>query len=450
VTTAPIAGLWDGEIALPGAALKIVVALTDQDGQLSGTIDIPAQGAIDLPLHDVRFDASVLHFEMLEGPQLAVFDGELQADGTVSGTFTQSGYTGDFTLTPQPTVAAEAVPYREEEITVSNGDVTLAGTLTLPEGNGPFPAVLLLTGSGQQNRDEELAIAPGYKPFRVLADALTRQGIAVLRYDDRGVGASTGDLTQVTTIDFAADAEAVFEALRARSEIDPQQVGLFGHSEGGIIAASIAARNTDVAFVIGMGAPALSGYDVLVKQVERLAAASGASAEEAATAAEQERTILDFVIDQDWQGAEDYLRQIMLEQIEALPEDQKTALGDPDKVVAERLAPQIEAFKSPWFQNFLTYDVGEDWAKVTVPVLALYGGMDAQVDAGQNKPALEASLSQAKNPDVTIKVLPKANHLFQQATTGSVDEYATLPPDFVPGFLDTIGEWLLARVHTSP
>ena len=334
-------------------------------------------------------------------------------------------------------------------MTFENGDITLAGTLTLPEGDGPFPAVLLLTGSGQQNRDEEISIAPGYKPFRVLADTLTRQGIAVLRYDDRGIGQSGGDPSQATTIDFTADAEAGFNMLLAHPEIDPKRVGLLGHSEGGIIAATLAARNPDVAFVIGMGAPAVSGYDILLTQVERVARASGASEAEAARAAEQERQMLDLVIAKDWQALEDSMHQIMLEQIQAMPQDQQAALGDPEEVMRERILPQIEAMKGPWFQNFLTYDVGQDWAKITVPVLALFGGLDVQVDADQNSPALKAALEKAKNSDVTVKVFPDANHLFQKATTGSVQEYATLPTDFVPGFLDTIADWLLERVKTN-
>lgn len=449
VTSTTVAGRWEGEIALPGTALEIVVVFEDQDGQLSGQIRIPAQLAADIPLHDIRIESPKLHFEMLSGPQLAVFDGELLPDGSLGGSFTQSGYEGEFTLKPAPATPAEVVPYRQEEVTFENGDITLAGTLTLPEGDGPFPAVLLLTGSGQQNRDEEISIAPGYKPFRVLADTLTRQGIAVLRYDDRGIGQSGGDPAQATTIDFTDDAEAGFNMLLAHPEIDPKQVGLLGHSEGGIIAATLAARNPDVAFVIGMGAPGVSGYDILLTQVERIARASGASEAEATRAVEQERQILDLVMAKDWQALEDSMYQTMLEQIQAMPQDQQTALGDPEEVMRERILPQIEAMKGPWFQNFLTYDIGQDWAKITVPVLALFGGLDVQVDADQNSPALNAALEKAKNSDVTVKLFPKANHLFQEAVTGSVEEYATLPTDFVPGFLDTIADWLLERVKTD-
>jgi hypothetical protein len=234
--------------------------------------------------------------------------------------------------------------------------------------------------------------------------------------------------------------------LLARQEINPDQIGVFGHSEGGSIAAMLGARNPNVAFVIGMAPPAVSGYDLLVKQIERIALASGLSADQAAQAAEQERQMLDYALDQDWQGAQDYLKQIMMDQIKALPEDQQAALGDPEALAAQRIPPQIEALKTPWIQAALTYDVGQDWAKITVPVLALFGGLDAQVDVDQNRSALEAALGQAKNPDVTVKVFPEANHLFLQAKTGSPNEYATLPPDFVPGFLETISDWLLARV----
>ena len=195
-------------------------------------------------------------------------------------------------------------PTTQEEVTFDNGDITLAGTLTLPEGDGPFPALVLISGSGQQNRDEELSIVPGYKPFREIADTLTRQGIAVLRYDDRGIGQSGGDPSQATSADFADDAEAAFAYLQERPEIDGEQIGMLGHSEGGIIEAIIGARNPDVAFLISMAGSAVSGYDTIIKQVERMALASGASAEDAAAAAEQQRALMDLVVAQDWDGLE--------------------------------------------------------------------------------------------------------------------------------------------------
>ena len=250
----------------------------------TGTIDVPQQGAAGIPLHDITYDYPRVYFEMLDGLRKATHDGQLDPAGVISGEFEQSGVTGSFALQraeappPAPTEPAADLPYAEEEVTFDHGDISLAGTLTMPESGGPFPALILISGSGQQDRDEALPIVPGYKPFREIADHLTRQGIAVLRYDDRGVGGSSGDPSLATSADFADDAEAAFTYLQARPEIDGQQIGMLGHSEGGMIEAMVAARNPDVAFLISMAGTAVSGYDTIIKQVERLALASGASA----------------------------------------------------------------------------------------------------------------------------------------------------------------------------
>ena len=451
-----VAGRWQGEIALPGAGLEIIVALAEQDGVWSGAIDVPAQGAAGLPLHDITVEGDAVRFEMLSGPQLAVFDGQLQPDGSISGAFVQSGFEGTFELAraeesavvAEPVPTDESVPYGEEEVTFQNGDITLAGTLTLPEGDGPFPALILLSGSGQQDRDESLSIAPGYRPLREIADTLTRQGVAVLRYDDRGVGGSTaGDLAAVTSADFADDAEAAFDFLQGRADIDGQQIGFLGHSEGGILAPMVAARNPDVAFVISMAGTAVNGYETVIKQVERLSLASGASSAEAAAAGKKQRAVLDLVLAQDWDGLEAMANAIVEEQIAAVPADQIAAMGGKDAVVQQQVAAQLQALQSPWYQFFLSHDPSQDWAQVAAPVLGLFGGNDTQVDAEQNSAALQAALESAGNADVTIQVLPAANHLFQEAVTGGVDEYATLPPQLMPEFLEAISQWLLARVQ---
>lgn len=444
-----LAGQWQGKIALPGAGLEIIVALAEQDGAWSGTIDVPAQGAAGIPLHDITVDGDAVRFEMLSGAQLAVFDGQAQPDGSISGSFTQSGFEGTFELArPQAPVAAEPLPYGEQEVTFQNDDITLAGTLTLPEGDGPFPALILLSGSGQQDRDEALAIVPGYRPFAEIADTLTRQGIAVLRYDDRGVGGSTaGDLTTVSSADFADDAEAALRFLQGRADIDGQQIGFLGHSEGGILAAMIAARNPDVAFVISMAGTAVNGYETVIKQVERLSLAAGASSAETAAAVEKQRAVLDLVLAQEWDSLEAMVTTIVEEQIAAVPAEQLAAMGGKDAAVQQQVAAQLQALQSPWYQYFMSHNPGQDWAQITAPVLGLYGGNDAQVDAEQNTAALEAALQRAGNADVTIQVLPTANHLFQDAVSGGVDEYAALPPQLMPEFLEAISQWLLARVQ---
>lgn len=438
---AAFSGDWEGKIVLPNAGLEILVALAPGDAW-SGTIDVPAQGAAGIPLHDIRLDGNTIHFEMLSDAQLATFDGQLQNDGSLRGAFKQAGFLGEFQLTRPADETAAPLPYSQQPITFTNGDVTLAGTLTLPEGNGPFPALLLISGSGQQNRDEAIPTVPGYRPFREIADLLTRQGFAVLRYDDRGLGDSTGDPTQATSADFADDAEAGLRALQARSDIDPTHIGLLGHSEGGLIAAMIAARNPDVAFVVSMAGSTLPGYDVIIKQVERLTLAGGGAPEQATEAVNQQTQLLNLAVAQDWPNLQTALEGIAGQQIAAMTEEERTAAGDVDALMQQQIAAQMQIFQSPWYQFFLQYDPAQDWAKITVPVLGLYGGKDTQVDADSNTAALRAALEKAGNSDVTITILPTANHLFQNAQTGSVSEYVTLDPYLMPEFLDALSNWL--------
>lgn len=336
--------------------------------------------------------------------------------------------------------------YSAEDVTFTHSDITLAGTLTLPAKDGPHPAVILISGSGQQDRDEAIPIIPGYRPFQLIADHLTRQGIAVLRYDDRGVGQSTGDPSTATSADFAQDAEAGLTYLLSRPEINPKQIGLLGHSEGSLIAAMIAARNSNVAFVISMAGPAVSGYDLLLVQTERILRASDMTEDEVATALAEQRQALDLTVAGDWAALEALLLEVGHRQIEDLPAEQKAALGDVDAYLQQQIAQSMISMQG-WMRYFLTYNPSDDWAQVKVPVLALFGGLDLQVDQAQNLPAMEAAL--ANNADVTIKLFEEANHLFQKAVTGSPEEYTTLPAEFVPRFLDTIGDWILARVEVA-
>ncbi|MCL0098935.1 alpha/beta hydrolase [Dehalococcoidia bacterium] len=350
-------------------------------------------------------------------------------------------------LPADPVEPAEPV---DVEIRFTNEAITLAGTLTLPSGEGPHPAVILISGSGPQNRDSELPGIPGYRPFKVIADHLSRHGIAVLRYDDRGVGESTGDHAGATSADFAADAEAAMQYLLKRQEIDHGQIGFLGHSEGGIIAAMVAARRPEAAFVISMAGIAVDGYDLLIKQVGRMARAGGASQEEAAEAMEQQRAVLDLVLAERWQDLEALLFEIVMQQLHALPEGQRAALGDLEVFAERQVGPTVEFFRTcPWYRFFLRHHPGVDWEQIVVPVLALFGELDVQVDAAQNRAALEEALARAGNDDVTVVVFPTANHLFQDAVTGCVTEYPLLSPEFLPDFLKTITDWLLERVKAA-
>jgi pimeloyl-ACP methyl ester carboxylesterase len=213
-----------------------------------------------------------------------------------------------------------------------------------------------------------------------------------------------------------------------------------------MIAAMAAARNPEVAFVIAMAGDAVDGYNLLLVQLERIVRATGASEEEVAEALEQQRSILDLARAEKWEDLEAFLYGTILAQLQALPEEQQAALGDLEAVARQRVAIQLEGLQNPWFQFFLGYNPGDDWEQITVPVLALFGELDVQVDVSQNQPALEAALAHAGNDDVTMVIFPTANHLFQDAKTGSPAEYAALSPEFVPGFLETITDWLLERV----
>lgn len=332
-----------------------------------------------------------------------------------------------------------------EDVWIDNGDVRLAGTLSLPPGPGPHPAVVLVSGSGPQDRDEAMPGIPDYRPFAVIAEHLAEQDVAVLRYDDRGVGESTGDNATASTGDLATDAEAVFAYLRNRSEIDATRVGIFGHSEGAMIAAMIAARNPNVAFVVSMGGSAADNYELLLRQEERIVEASEMNEAEKAESMAMTQTALELTRDANWPELETFLRGTVVDQIAGIPEERRAALGDLD-TFTDQAVEQTLAHHQNWLHFFLTYDVAADWATVDVPVLVLLGGLDTQVDAVQARESFQTAFAQGGNERVSYAVFPQANHLFLTAETGHPDEYAPMDKAFVPGFLETVSDWVLAVV----
>jgi pimeloyl-ACP methyl ester carboxylesterase len=341
----------------------------------------------------------------------------------------------------------EAVPYTAEEVTFENGDVTLAGTLTLPPTDGPHPVVVLVSGSGPQNRDEALGGGTAIKPFRLLADGLTRAGVAVLRYDDRGVGESTGTFSTATIPDFATDAAAAIDYLLTRDDINPDQIGLLGHSEGGYVAAMLGASNPELDFIISLAGPGVNGRDLIRVQQQRLMETEGSNQAQI----EAQIAFLDklYPILDDPQAVEALTHEYILELVQALPEAERAKLGDLEQYVRAATQQTVQQYSTASFKSFIEYDPAPDWAQTTVPVLAIFGGKDVQVDAEQNAPAVEAALKQGGNQDYEVVVLPDANHLFQQADTGGPSEYSTLPAEFTPDLLPTIIEWLQAHVSVA-
>jgi pimeloyl-ACP methyl ester carboxylesterase len=336
----------------------------------------------------------------------------------------------------RPQNPVKPYPYKEVEASYDNKarpGVHLAGTLTVPQGKGPFPTVLLITGSGPQDRDETIF---DHKPFLILSDHLTRRGVAVLRVDDRGVGGSTGAGANDTSNDYATDVQAGIDWLKTRPEVDAKRIGLIGHSEGGLIAPIVAKDNPDVAFALLWAGTGVSGADVIVEQVRAVAASSGATAEAAAAAAAKQRELVDSILKAKDQ---DTAYQAAL----------KIAMSD--GTTEAQAAPAVKFLAGGWFRNFLVYDPGPTLRSLHIPVLALLGGKDVQVLATQNGPAMEAAF--AGNPKAKVMTLPGLNHLFQNASSGSPMEYGTITETIDPAALKLMCDWVVevtqAGSHTA-
>ena len=437
-------GHWEGAIETPGQPLVIKIDLKQGGGAWTGTIDIPQQGAKGLNLAGVSVAGDSVSFAIGGIGGRPVFRGVQADDGTIRGDFSQNGMTFPFHLgrgTVAPTRPQEPVPpfpYRSEDVGYASGDVHLAATLTLPEGEGPFPAAVLLTGSGPENRDEEIF---GHKPFLVLADYLTRHGIAVLRADDRGVGGSTGSEATATISDFADDALAGIGYLRTRPEIARGRIGLIGHSEGGLIACLAATRKPDeVAYIVLMASPGVPLGQVIERQVQRLLTAAGADSAMIAGQVAETKIAMDLAAS----GADSAtIRRSMEKEVRA----RAAAAGAPvdEKRLASTLDSQLPGLMSPGLRYALKLDPRALLSRITCPVLALNGTLDLQVDAEQSLPAIADALAESGDEDVTIKRLPGLNHLFQKAQTGLPSEYGAIAETMDPEVLKTIGDWITAR-----
>lgn len=432
-------GHWEGAIEVPGSALAIKVDLTFEEGSWSGRIDIPMQAAFGLPLAGIAVAGDSIRFVMRGVPGTPTFEGVL-SEGRISGAFYQSGRTFRFYLgreevpgPERPQTPRPPYPYREEEVTYTNGEITLAGTLTLPGDEGPYPAVLLITGSGAQDRDETLFY---HKPFLVIADFLTRAGIAVLRSDDRGVGGSGGSIATATTADFAEDALAGVRFLKSRPEIDSTRIGLLGHSEGGVVAPMAAANSGDVAFIVLLAGTAVPGDEVLYRQLAEISRANLRVEEWVERQGALQRSVLAAVkADAD----PDTIRARLAAMIRM-----QSPVAD-EETVRQQVAAEMRRMRTPWFRFFLTYDPRTALRRVKVPVLALNGTLDLQVLHDQNLPQIEAALREAGNTDVTIRRFEGLNHLFQRARTGSPVEYAQIEETIAPEVLETIRDWIVER-----
>ncbi|WP_024803804.1 S9 family peptidase [Nocardia sp. BMG51109] len=424
-----VIGSWHGTLPVPEQPLPLGVTFTET----GATASVPVQGIYDRPLEQVSGDPAELGFTIPGIPGTPTFQGRYDRGAeTITGTFTQSGQPlpltlerGEVAVPPRPQEPRPPFPYRSEDVSFRSGALNVAGTLTQPSAPGPHPAVVLISGSGAQDRDEQIQ---GHKPFLLLADALTRAGYAVLRTDDRGVGGTGGTLAHATYDDLAGDVVAGMDFLRGRPDIDETRIGLLGHSEGGYLAPLVASRpGSGVAFVIMMAGPAVDGADVLLEQNRALLAARGGTVEENRDRTGFVSTLSTLVRTGDTEQVRRYLADVNTK----VPPEQ-------------RMPPaMIEEYTSLYFQSLISYDPAPALSALRMPVLACYGGKDLQVPARQSEPAARRLL--AADPDADVHVFDGLNHLMQPAGTGDLAEYSQIETTVSPEVLDYVTGWLGGR-----
>ena len=447
-------GYWSGAL-YQGESLVFRMGLEFAPapcGQVLVTMDSPDQNVENMPITSLRVQGDSLLFEL--GYIGGAFRGEIAPGATdLAGEWTQSG--GRLTMRfsrsdsavsfARPQEPRPPFPYVSEDVTYQNANdgTRLAGTITLPPGDGPFPAAVLITGSGAQNRDEALM---GHRPFLVIADHLTRQGIAVLRADDRGVGGSTGSTMRSTIEDNVGDVLAAVELLRTNPKIDPSRIGLIGHSEGGWVAPLAANRAESIAFIVMLAGPAVSGEEILYAQTRAISRASGASEPLIDGGETVSRGIYGIVKSEpDSARASQAILALADSILRTLPRDQAAALDSAwnQPGAAEQFEQALPTMLTPWFRFLLAYDPVGALDSLRVPVLALFGELDLQVPPTQSVPVLERLW--ADHPDATIRVMPKLNHLFQHAETGLLAEYGVIEETFAPEALELISSWITER-----
>lgn len=430
---AQIEGYWKGQIDLGTQQLEMAFDIKSIENGYSATWDVPAQNALDMPVDETTFQDG--HLQMVMSNLNASYSGKLK-DGGIEGIYTQSGMSLPLNLIKteksrkvRPQDPQPPFNYRAEEVSFTNEKEgnTLTGTLTIPEGDGPFPAVVLVSGSGQENRDEELM---DHRPFWVIADHLSRHGIAVLRYDDRGIGGSTGEVLNATSMDFSFDAEAAFDYLRNRKEIEVSQIGILGHSEGGIINFMVAARRPEMAFLVSLAGPAVNGIEISKAQCEAMARAQGLPEEVIAMNCTVINQILNVIeSSKDREEADSLLRQLVKG-------------WDYDEELTEQT---IGSYTLPWMYYIMKYDPTDAIVKTNCPALLLNGSKDVQVLATQNLPAYEKIIAEHGKTNLILRELPDLNHFFQHCKTGAMEEYYDIDETISPEVLEMIVEFVTKK-----
>lgn len=441
-----LSGIWSGKLELPNSAsLTIVFNLSvDTNGNYSSTLDSPDQGVkgIQTESTEIKEDSIFINIPVVHGN----YKGKIFFDETkIDGKWNQGGMSLDLLLKKtdkvelpkRPQEPKEPYSYNSEDVLFENDidNVVLAGTLTFPKNGNNFPAVILISGSGGQDRNEEIF---NHKPFFVIADYLTRNGIAVLRFDDRGIGQSTGKQEGATSEDFAKDVLAGVKFLKERNEIDKTKIGLIGHSEGGIIAPLAAVQTTDIAFIILMAGPGVSGYSILAAQNELIMRSEGVSEEEIQKSLKSQQEVFSILKNSSADNLEKELRDKLRSEYQSLTDNEKAKLGDSITYIDM----QTKILSSPWFKYFLNHDPASVLEKVKCPVLAINGEYDLQVPPKENLSAIKTALEKGGNKNFEVLELKGLNHLFQTSDTGKISEYGQIEETISPLALQTMLDWI--------
>ena len=431
-----ISGKWNGSLKIQGLELPLIFTISKSENGYLSTMDSPSQGAKDIPTTKTTFENSKLSIEISNAK--IEYVGELKNE-IISGIFKQNGQEFPMELSRKvfekkiinhPQEPKAPFSYYSEDVTFENSKekVTLAGTLTLPKKEGNYPAVVLISGSGAQNRNEEIL---GQKPFLVLSDYFTKNGIAVLRYDDRGTAKSTGNFAASTSANFATDVESAIEYLKTRKEINKNKIGLIGHSEGGIIAPMVASKSKDVNFIVLLAGPGMRGDKLLLLQKEKIERAMGTSEDEILKG------------QKIYSGAYDLILKSKKEDLK-LKEYFKSQLDK--KTPENQINTMASQLSNDWIQYYIKYDPTIALQKTKCPVLAVNGEKDLQVPSKENLEAIKKSLLKGGNKKITIIEFPKLNHLFQTTETGSPTEYETNEETFNEKALQEITAWITNQV----
>ncbi len=447
-----LAEMWQGAIhAANGLDLPLVFHFKHSGSTYSGSLDSPAQGMKGMPFDSVSLSADG-KISAIMSKLSARYVGVLDKTQThISGTWYQGAGQTALSLNAiekyvgalRPQEPKPPFPYKVEELSIPSAGNQLAATLTLPQGAGPFPALVLIHGSGPHDRDETLL---EHKPFLLLADYLTRHGIAVLRYDKRGCGKSTGNYKESSSKDYAADALSAVQFLKTQANIDASKIGLLGHSEGGLVAPIVASESPDVHFIVSLAGSALPGDRILMAQVKGLSALNAhekGQHDELLEIARETYTIIKNEPDNKLaiEKIIEMRKRLKAPEYALPPAAQSVAIGQVEE--------SLKMMTGPWYRYFLSFDPRDAWSKVHCPVLALNGSRDVQVVADENLPEIKAALKKGGNEDYTEVVFPGLNHLFQTCKTGAPSEYAQIEETMSPVVLSTIADWINKRTASK-